>query len=88
MLHSKLTSKGQTTIPGPVRQALNLKPGDRITYELEEGRVTLRVQPGARALRGVLASKNGNGLSFAEIRTAAAAGAKAKIRAARNGWGR
>jgi AbrB family looped-hinge helix DNA binding protein len=88
VLHSKLTSKGQTTIPGRVRAALNLKPGDQIAYELEEGRVTLRVHPGAKALAGILGGKKGKGLSFAEIRASAAASTKAEMRAGRNGWGR
>ena len=34
MLHSTLTSKGQTTIPSEVREALNLRPGDKISYEV------------------------------------------------------
>jgi AbrB family looped-hinge helix DNA binding protein len=45
MYHAKLTSKGQTTIPKPVREALQLKPGDRIDFIVEEnGRVVLRAR--------------------------------------------
>jgi antitoxin PrlF len=39
MIVSKLTSKAQTTIPQPVRAALNLQPGDEIAYEIVDGRV-------------------------------------------------
>jgi antitoxin PrlF len=38
MLTSKLTSKGQTTIPRTVRMALRLRPGDRIAYAIKNGR--------------------------------------------------
>lgn len=38
---SKVTSKGQTTIPQEVREYLKLKPGDRINYVLENGLVRL-----------------------------------------------
>jgi antitoxin PrlF len=41
MIVSKITSKGQTTIPQPVRTALNLHPGDEIGYQIEAGRVIL-----------------------------------------------
>jgi antitoxin PrlF len=34
---SKLTSKYQTTIPAPVRNAMDLSPGDLLTYEVGEG---------------------------------------------------
>lgn len=41
---SKLTSKGQTTIPKEIRDALGLKPGDRIRFILEDdNRVVLSV---------------------------------------------
>ncbi len=30
---SRLTSKGQATIPAPVRAKLNLKPGDAVVFE-------------------------------------------------------
>jgi antitoxin PrlF len=46
MITSKLTSKAQTTIPQPVRAALNLREGDEIAYVIEPGRVLLtRAQP-------------------------------------------
>lgn len=72
MLHSTLTSKGQTTIPGEVRAALQIKPGDRLEYTVEGDRATIRVHPGTASLKGVLKSDKGAGMSFAEIRAAAA----------------
>ncbi len=41
MITSKLTSKAQTTIPQPVRAALELQPGDELLYEIVDGRVML-----------------------------------------------
>lgn len=39
---SKITAKGQTTVPKVVRQALGVGSGDEITYVVDEsGRVTL-----------------------------------------------
>jgi AbrB family looped-hinge helix DNA binding protein len=70
--HSTVTSKGQTTIPGKIRKALRIKPGDKLEYALEGGHVTVRVHGGTRSLKGVLASNKGKGMSFARIREAAA----------------
>lgn len=40
---STLTSKNQTTIPAPVRQRLELSPGDKLVFDLSEsGAVVLR----------------------------------------------
>lgn len=78
MLHSTLTSKGQTTIPEKVRKALRIKPGDRLQYELEGDGAIIRVHPGIRSLKGVLASKKGRRMSFAEIREAAAESARTR----------
>ena len=72
MPHSKVTSKGQTTIPGKVREALRIKPGDKLEYVVEGDHVTVRVHLGTRSLKGALASKKGKGMSFAQIREAAA----------------
>ena len=40
-----LTSKGQTTIPKEIRDSLDLKPGDRMTFTLmPDGTVIMRVK--------------------------------------------
>lgn len=71
MSHSTVTSKGQTTIPGEIRKALRIKPGDKLEYVVEGDYATIRVHLGTRSLKGVLASKKGKGMSFAKIRDAA-----------------
>lgn len=71
-MHSTVTSKGQTTIPGEIRKALRIKPGDRLEYVVDGDHATIRVHPGTRSLKGVLASKKGKSMSFAQIREAAA----------------
>ncbi len=35
---SKLTSKGQATIPGRIRQLLGLQPGDSVAFEVNENK--------------------------------------------------
>jgi antitoxin PrlF len=78
-VHSTVTKKGQTTIPGAVRKALGIKPGDRLQYSVEGNVVTIRVHPGARSLSGALAIKEPTGKSIDEIR------AELAKRARRNG---
>jgi antitoxin PrlF len=41
---SRLTSKGQTTVPREVRRKLSLQPGDVIVYDLNGDEVRLRKQ--------------------------------------------
>jgi antitoxin PrlF len=41
MITSKITSKAQTTIPQPVRNALGLKTGDELVYEIQDDRVII-----------------------------------------------
>jgi AbrB family looped-hinge helix DNA binding protein len=72
MPHSTVTSKGQTTIPGKIRKALRIKPGDKLEYTMEGDHATIRVHLGTRSLKGALASKKGKGMSFAQIRAVAA----------------
>ena len=76
MRHSTVTSKGQTTIPGEIRDLLNIKPGDRLEYFIEGDHAIIRVHPGTRPLKGVLASEKGAGLTFAQIRESAAKDAR------------
>jgi AbrB family looped-hinge helix DNA binding protein len=70
-MHSTVTSKGQTTIPGEVRAALKIKPGDKLEYSVEGDHAVIRVHQGTRSLKGALASEKGKGMSFAQIREAA-----------------
>ena len=43
---SVVTSKGQTTLPKKVRDALGLQPGDKLRYAvLKKGVLMLKVQP-------------------------------------------
>lgn len=42
MLHSRITSKSQTTIPKAVRKALGVAAGDTLTYEIEGDQVIVR----------------------------------------------
>ena len=42
MKTSRLSSKGQVTIPKAVRQAIGVKPGDLVGYEVKDGVVILQ----------------------------------------------
>jgi antitoxin PrlF len=42
MLTSKVTQKGQTTLPNQVRVRLAVQPGDHIAYETTEAGVLIR----------------------------------------------
>ena len=76
MPHSTVTSKGQTTIPEKIRKALGIKPGDKLEYLVDGDHATIRVHLGTRSLKGVVSSKKGKDMSFAEIREAAAKAAR------------
>lgn len=41
MAISTLTSKGQTTVPKEVREALHLEEGDKLTWEIRGGKVSV-----------------------------------------------
>lgn len=42
MLLSKVSSKGQVTIPKQVREAIGIEYGDIVAYEIKDGVVTLK----------------------------------------------
>ena len=71
-MHSTVTKKGQTTIPGGIRKALGIKAGDTLEYSVEGDSAKIRIHPGLKSLKGIMASDKGKGMSFAEIRKAAA----------------
>ena len=55
MLVSKVSSKGQVTIPKKVRDCLRAHPGDLIEYELKgDVAVVRRVEPFDRAFHAAL----------------------------------
>ena len=54
MFESKITAKGQTTLPKPVREVLSAQAGDRVRYVIQGGEVRIiPVRPIGR-LFGVL----------------------------------
>jgi AbrB family looped-hinge helix DNA binding protein len=38
----RLSPKGQVSLPGEVRKALGLRPGDSVVFEITDGVVTIR----------------------------------------------
>ena len=69
MPFSKLTSKGQTTIPKSVRDALKLKPGDRIEFTIiGENQVQLSAKNKSIAdLAGILYDPDREPVSIEEM---------------------
>lgn len=67
-----LTSKGQVTIPKPVRDFLRLKPGDRLDFVIgDDGRVLVRAgTTSARELRGILRRRGRRPVSLAAMEAA------------------
>ena len=68
-IQSKITSKGQTTIPIEVRTALGLNPGDRVDYVIRHGKVEM-IARNLRAadLAGILGPPpSGESLSLSEM---------------------
>lgn len=41
---STITSKGQTTVPKEVREVLNVDTGDKLTWEIKGGRVSVTTE--------------------------------------------
>jgi AbrB family looped-hinge helix DNA binding protein len=55
MLVSKLSSKGQVTIPKEVRECLRVRAGDLIEYEVQgDVVVVLRIEPFDRAFHSAI----------------------------------
>jgi antitoxin PrlF len=77
MQESTITTKGQTTLPKDVRQALDLKPGDKLRYLiLDDGEVRIIRARSARELAGALQSLSQRVVTLDEMDAAIAAGAK------------
>jgi antitoxin PrlF len=63
---STLTTKGQTTVPKEVRDALALSPGDKLSWQIHGGRVAITTdRPSLLDFEGFI--KNSSGDVVAEI---------------------
>ena len=79
-MESALTTKGQATIPKPIRDHLRLKPGDRVKFFIQpDGHVVLLPKLPASALRGMVPKRKGRPVSLHEMDEAIAAGAVARF---------
>lgn len=71
---SRVTSKGQVTIPKAVRDALGIDMGDTVLFSVEDGVATLRRTPGLMELAGsVPVPDDVRGMTWAEVRQRARA---------------
>jgi len=71
MQESTLTTKGQTTLPKEIREALGLQAGDRVRYLLlDDGQVRLLRQRPVSDLGGILAQKGRGPVSLEEMEQA------------------
>ena len=43
----KVSQKGQVVIPAPIRKALGLKKGSKVSFELNNGEITIKKLPTA-----------------------------------------
>ncbi|WP_394155093.1 AbrB/MazE/SpoVT family DNA-binding domain-containing protein [Loktanella salsilacus] len=76
MQESTLTSKGQTTLPRDVRQALSLQAGDRVRYLiLDGGEVRIMRSRPAASLAGILRRDAAEPVTLQAMDDAIAAGA-------------
>ena len=41
MIHSRVTSKAQVTVPREIRKALGIETGDELLWNVEDGRVVV-----------------------------------------------
>ena len=74
MHESKITARGQTTLPKAVREALGLKPGDKVRYFLLDGHVQIRKVRPLSELSGIL-KYDGPPVTLEEMEEAIIAGA-------------
>jgi AbrB family looped-hinge helix DNA binding protein len=51
---ARISSKGQVTVPKPVREALGLTEGDQVVFRVEDNKVTLGNAPDFLDLAGTV----------------------------------
>jgi AbrB family looped-hinge helix DNA binding protein len=72
MSEATLTSKGQITLPKQIRNALNLKPGDRLSFILEKGKkVRMEAQTlSVSDIKGILKPPSSTPVSISKMNQA------------------
>ncbi len=68
MTHSVITSKGQITIPRKIREQFNLKKGDRIDFNINDG--ILQLIPASKKVSdvfGILSRKPQKSISIDDM---------------------
>jgi AbrB family looped-hinge helix DNA binding protein len=75
MTTSTLTAKGQTTLPKAVRDALALKPGDKVRYVIADNEVRIIKAKPLATLYGLLARPGQEPVGLEAMEEAIAAGA-------------
>lgn len=77
MNESVITSKGRTTLPKAIREALSVQAGDRVRYVIFDGRVMIMpVRPTSRLFRSL--KYDGPAVTLEEMDRAIAEGAGAE----------
>jgi len=69
MYRTVINAKGQVTIPAELRKRLQIKPGTRVTWTEEKGRLVLAHMTGRRMkeIMGFLKPKPGEPFMFEEL---------------------
>jgi antitoxin PrlF len=75
---STVTTKGQVTIPKPIRDAMGIGPNDRVAFIREGERVLLQPHRTLKAFRGAVKTKSPG--SFTEERARAKAAVAAMVK--------
>jgi len=75
-MESAITTKGQATIPKPIREHLGLQPGDRVKFFVHpDGSVVLLPKLPASAVRGSVKPRRSRPVTTEQMTLAAAKGA-------------
>jgi antitoxin PrlF len=83
---SKITAKGQMTLPKEIREHLKVKPGDRVKIFIQpDGHVVLLPMIPVTALKGIAKSRLSRPVTLEEMHEAIAAGAIAGAGLSRRG---